>query len=238
MFNSFGIGKVKKIRPMAFYLTLSLYILTVLAGLILMISFHRLPRKAFNHMAMTHGLLGAGAVLSFLARDGSDPNAPHYLLFAFIASGVLLSGLVWRVPASLPVRIYFGLFALTFPLFLFSPSMLVNFLLTLRYTDSLGKTFDLGNRYFLEEQQAVLRSKANVQYKLVRKTGIYRSTVCRDLDFSGRIDSVRVLEAYGNDSLLVRAYRIENTYVSTDIDSADRMLPLQPIRRNVIQRNL
>ena len=223
---------------MAFYLTLSLYILAVLGGLILMISIRRVPRGTFNRLAVTHGLLGIGAILSFVLVKNPDPEAPHYLLFAFIISGVLLSGLVWRVPTAFPVKIYFGLFALTFPLFLFSPSMLVNFLLTFRYTDSLGKTFDLGNRYFIEEQQAVLRSKSTMRYKLVRKTGIYRSTIARDIDFAGPVDSIRVLELSGNDSISIRAYRIHNTYVSTEIDSTDRTITLQPARKNVIQRNL
>lgn len=223
---------------MAFYLILSFYILAVLGGLILMISFRRLPERAFNRLAFSHGLLGLGAFFSFVVTKHSGPETPHYLLFAYIASGVLLSGLVWRVKSPKIMRIYFSLFILTFPLFLFSPSMLVNFLLTLRYTDALGKTFDLGNRYFLEEQQAAVRAKSGLQYKLVRKSGIYRSTICRDIDFTGRVDSVRVLQEFGEDSLLVRAYRIEDTYVSTDIDSTDRMLPLKPIRKNVIRRNL
>ncbi len=223
---------------MAFYLTLSLYILAVLGGLILMISFRRLPRQAFNRLAFTHWLLAGGAILSFVLVKNPDPEAPHYLLFTFIISGVLLSGLVWRVTTALPLKIYFSLFALTFPLFLFSPSMLVNFLLTFRYTDSLGKTFDLGNRYFIEEQQAVLRSKSAVQYKLVRKTGIYRSTIARNIDFAGPVDSIRVLELFGNDSISIRAYRIQSTYVSTEMDSTDRTITLQPTRKNVIQRNL
>ncbi len=59
------------------------------------------------------------------------------------------------------------------------------------------------------------------KYKLVLKRGMYKQSIERDINFGGRLDSVKVLEVNGNHSMLIRGYHSSKTFVSSESDSMD-----------------
>ncbi len=169
------------------------------------------------------GLMHTMLLFSFLASLvlSEDAKAPNYFFLAYICSGILISGLYIRSKFPLIIKIYFSLFALTLPLFIFSPSMLVNFLLTLNYSDSFGPKFPLTGKYYLEAQNVIKENETKPLYKLMLKRGMYKQTIDRDIGFKGRLDSVKVLELNGSHSMRIRGYSSIVNLVSSEIDSLD-----------------
>lgn len=224
---------------MVFYLSIVLYISSVIGALVLMILGKNMDRQKFFLLAGVHGFL----LLVFLASlvlktDNGEQQSLNFFFLLFICSGVWLTGQVWRIHTPLPLRIYFSLYAITFPLFLFSPSMLVNFLLTTHYTETLGKTFQVKDNYYLEQQNSWSDNSGKMKYKLVVKKGIFTQTLSRDIDFKGSIDSCKTITFDIDSSAVLRGYRLVETYVSTSLDSIDVTVPLKQRKLNQIERRL
>lgn len=223
---------------MSFYLAIILFITSVICGLVMVIVNKHLPRDKFLLYAALHLILAFGYIGSVLLKKPSSTITFNYFLLVFICSGILLSAVSWRSPIPQFMRYYFSLYILTLPLFLFSPSMLVNFLLTGKYTDSIGERYDLGQRYFLETQGTVMKDDSVPHYKLIRKKGMFHETIQRDVVFGGKLDSVKVLQLETNDFIELRGYTSKSTYVTIEQDSTDITLPLQKKKRNAIEYKL
>ena len=224
---------------MVFYLSIVLYISSVIGALVLMILGKQMDRRKFILLASVHGFLFLIFLASLLLRkeDSGQPTLNFFFLL-FICSGVWLTGQVWRIPNPLPLRIYFSIFSITFPLFLFSPSMLVNFLLTTKYTETLGKTFQVKDNYFLEQQNSWSDNSGKLKYKLVVKKGLFTQTLARDIDLNGSVDSIKTISFDPNKSAEIRGYRMKETFVSSSIDSFDISVELKKRKANQIERRL
>lgn len=120
-------------------------------------------------------------------------------------------------------------------LFLFSPSRLTTFLLSGKYADTLGKTFAVGENYFLEQQ---ISSGDNQSYKLIKKHGMFHEAIQRNILFKGKLDSIHVLEFIPNEKTLIRGFSNTTTYVSSDVDSMDVEIKLVKEKQNQIERKL
>lgn len=223
---------------MSFYLAIILFITSVICGLILVIVNKTLARDKFFLYAALHLILLFGFIGSLILKKPSAEVTFSYFLLVFICSGIVLSAVSWRSAIPKVMRYYFSLYLLTLPLFLISPSMLVNFLLTGRYTDSVGKNFELGQRYFIETQGTVMKDDSVPHYKLIRKKGMFHETIQRDIVFGGKLDSVRVLKLEANEIVEIRGYTSKLTFVSTEIDSNDLTLPLTKKKLNEIEYKL
>ena len=224
---------------MSFYLAIISYISSVVIALVLMILGKNLGRSRFFLMAGMHSILLFGFIASLLLRaPGTPPGTFNYFFLIYFCSGVVLCGWVWRISLPLLFRIYFGLFILGFPMFLFSPSMMVNFLLASRYTDSFGPSYQVHGNIWLETQSTIANEDSIQHYKLIRKRGLYRETLARDLSFKGKVDSVKVLDLQPGISVNIRAYSSRVTFVSTEIDSLDLDIPLVAKKRNGIDYHL
>ncbi|MFM9028854.1 MAG: hypothetical protein ACKOQ6_12825, partial [Bacteroidota bacterium] len=120
---------------MTFYLSIVLYITSVIIALVLMIVGKGMDRRRFMALVSIHFFSGTAGILISLAKvETTSGPAPDYFFLAYVCTGTCLCGLAWRTEIWKALRYYLSVFALTFPMFLFSPSMLVNFLLTGRYT--------------------------------------------------------------------------------------------------------
>jgi len=204
---------------MSFYIAIICFLVSVSIGLLLLAAGQKISRQILSMLGLLHVMVLFAFLASLVLSKGGD--APNYFFLAFICSGVLISGPFARSAFPIYVRIYFGLFALTLPLFLFSPSMLVHFLLTMSYSSSFGPKFQLVGKYYLEAQNVIKEDETKPLYKLMLKRGLYKQTIERDIRFSGKLDSVKVLEVNGAHSMRIRGYSSENTYVSSTIDSLD-----------------
>lgn len=204
---------------MSFYIAIILFISAVVAGVITMIVGKNISKERFTLLAAIHGMFLFAFIASILLRK--DASAFNYFFLLFICSGLVLSGIAWRSGIFIGLKIYFGIFALTVGMFILSPSRLVNFLLTTKYTDTLGESFHVTENFYLERQNSNKNQNDMPRYKLIRKRGIFHSSLQRDLEFGGKLDSIKVLEFDKSSLGLIRGYTSSTTYVSTKIDSAD-----------------
>jgi hypothetical protein len=226
---------------MNIYLAIILYIISVVAGILAFVAGKKISPRNFLFGALLHVLFIILFVYTALSSDKSAEQPPILKLsFLFtICSGLILSGVAWKSGIPVVVKIYFSLFALTLLLFLFSPSRMTNFLLTSRYADTMGKTFSVGENYFLEEQTSFMNGDSNIpHYKLVRKHGMYYETIQRDIVFGGNLDSISVLEFTISQHALIRGYTGKITYVSTEVDSVDVPIRLVKENKEHIERKL
>ena len=223
---------------MIFYIAIVFYISSVIGALILMIAGKNISVNKLIIPGVIHAVL---LILFFLTRHASSNNEDqpvNFFLLLFICSGVSLCGIVWRLKVLLPFRIYFSLFAITFPLFLFSPSRLVNLLLTGSYSDTSGKSFLISGNVFLEQQNSWSGNSTALRYKIIRKKGLFHETLVRDVIFKEPIDSIRTLMFENGDSAVLRGYSIRESYVALTIDSQDVNISLKSKKRNTIERRL
>lgn len=223
---------------MLFYLSIAVYISSVIGALILMILGRQLDAKRFRLLAAAHGLLLLFFILTRLFLKGAGSNPTDFSFLLFICSGVTLCGIVWRIPTALPFRIYFSIFVITFPLFIFSPSRLVNFLLTTTYSDTIGKSFPLSGDIYLEQQNSWSGSTVSNKYKVIRKKGLFHKTLARDIQFSQPLDSLRTILYREGDTAILRGYSFHVSFVEVRIDSQDVNVSLKSRNRNTIERRL
>lgn len=204
---------------MSFYISIIVFITSVIAGVISMIIGKNMSKEKFVLLAVFHAMLLFGFIASIFLRKESSAN--NYFFLFFICSGIVISGIAWRSQANLALKVYFSLFVLTIGMFILSPSRLANFLLTTKYADTLGESFLVKENFYLERQSSSMRAEQKPLYKLIRKRGIFHSSIQRDLDFGGKLDSIKVLEFDKSSLGLIRGYTGVSTYVSTKIDSVD-----------------
>lgn len=224
---------------MSFYLAIICYISSFVIALVLMILGKNLGRPRFFLLAGLHSILLFGFIASLILRPANTPVSTfNYFFLIFFCSGVMLSGWVWRITLPIPIRIYFATFIIGFPMFLFSPSMMVNFLLTNKYTDSFGPAFNVQGNLWLETQNTVAKEDSVPHYKLIRRRGLYRETIARDLVFQGKVDSIKLIEMNPGAVVSIRGYSSRITYVSTEIDSVDLEISLVSKKRNGIEYHL
>lgn len=224
---------------MVFYVAIITFISSVIAGIVLTIIYKKVPLHLFYMLLGIHLIFLFGFIASLIIQKApAGPGRWNYFFLAFVCSGVVFSGMLWRSEAPLPFRIYFVLFTATIAMFLFSPSMTVNFLLTTKYTTNLGPSYLITGNYYIESQSMDIGDGKIPHYKLVKKRGLFHQTIARDLDFKGTLDSVRLLDFRDRIQISLRGYSSVTTYVSTIVDSTDLDIPLTRNRQNEIEYKL
>ncbi len=204
---------------MSFYFALIAFIASVVIGVISFIIGKAISREKITIIISVHGIFLLAFLTSLFLRK--DVNSDNYFFLFFICSGVILSGIVWKSNLGKVFKLYFSLFILTIAMFILSPSRLANFLLTNKYVDTIGETFLVAENYFIERQNSSMHNDQIPRYKLIQKKGIFHSTIQRDLDFGGKLDSIKVIEFDKSNLGLIRGYTSITSHVSTTIDSTD-----------------
>ncbi len=223
------------------YLAIILYIISVVAGILILFTGKNIPTKNFLIGALIHLLLIVLFCIKLTSTYQAIAGSSFFKLsFLFtICTGLVLAGISWKSNVHLSLKVYFSLFSLTLLLFLFSPSRLINFLLTASYSDTMGKTFSVSGNYFLEEQTSGMRNDNSIpHFKLIQKHGIFHETIQRDILFNGNPDSIKVVEFVEAKNAVIRGYTSKRTYVSTEIDSADVWVKLVKEKKDQIERKL
>jgi hypothetical protein len=206
---------------MSYFLGLFVFILSVISGLILMITSKNIRREKFLLFASFHLLLFLAFIASLLLQKDNDKIVINYFFLFYVCSGITLSGMAWRIQVFKFLKYYFSVFILTIPLFLVSPSTLLNLILTLRASGTNGPSYHIMSRYFIEEQNNSLKTNNTPLYKVIQKRGMFHKTIQRDLDFGGRLDSIRLLESDNKKTIRIRGFTGKTTFVSETIDSTD-----------------
>jgi hypothetical protein len=189
------------LSPTLLIAALIAYILGLVAGLLIALAAPRLPSR----------FLKAGMALHFLLLSGFGisavffPKAAPALCLAACCMALVWAGAVWRVPAPFILRLYFGLYLLTLPLFLYAPSQTVR-LIAYQWSESPARKFSLAGGLRLEPQEALLDRPGPVRYKIIRDYGIFYRTLERDLDFGFAPDSVQTLRFEPDSLIVLRAW--------------------------------
>jgi hypothetical protein len=185
------------VSPTLLIAALVAYILGLVAALVMALAAPRLPLR----------FLKAGLALHFLLLSGFGisavffPPAAPALCLAACCGALVWAGAIWRTPVPLVLRLYFGLYLLTLPLFLYAPSKTVR-LIAYQWSEAPARKFSLEGGLRLEPQEALIDRPGPVRYKIVRDYGLFYRTLERDLDFGFAPDSVQTLR-YEPDSLIV-----------------------------------
>ncbi len=182
------------------------YVLSTVAGLILLVTGKGMPRRAVTWGVLIH----AGLAVMFLAGlAGLLPGDwIHVCFLVFCCTGMILSGLAMRGRIRGVLRVYFILYACSLVLFVASPSTLVRYITWHPVPAGADRLRVTGNIY-LERQKALLPATGPQRFKLVQEFGIFHKTLERDLEFDFHISSLRLLE-YRRDTLIrLRAYGIQ-----------------------------
>jgi len=211
------------------------YILSLVIALVLVLVSKKINPGWFRMVGGIHIVLGVFFLFTLIAYKG-DVNLAFLFFFC---SGIVTSGLAFGMNKAIPFRIYFGLFAASIAVFILSPSTVLNFLIAPNLARSNEKIFPVQGNYFLEMQSTYRTDSASsIQYKLIRKAGLFHQTVSRNINFNGKLDSIKVLSVEAGIAAEVRGYVSRKTFVSDETDSTDVTVNLNPTNKDVIERRL
>ena len=218
-------------------ITIILYITSCVTALLFLFGGKNLNPAWFKVFASFHFIAAAFFVLNLISNKQENP---HYLSFLlFICSGIICFGITVALHSFLPFKMYFGIFVLSFALFLLSPSTLFNFLLTARFQSTSERFLIAQENIYLERQNSAFSNdEKNILYKLTEKHGLFHKTISRNLNFNGKLDSIKVLSFNKKESVIIRGYSGKKTYVSDETDSSDITVDLNPKQRDEIERKL
>ncbi len=221
---------------MLLYVAIIAYILSNIVSLALVFTGKKLKPGWFRMLASLH-LIFAIVFLFNLFTDKIE--SPRYVSFlVFFCSGIITGGLALGTKTNLILRIYFGIFCASIFVFIVSPSMLLNFLLTANFSFH-SHLIPVRENYFLEKQSTTFSSdSSDVKYKLIQKNGMFHKTIARDLAFNAKLDSIKVISFEENKIALVRGYTSRKSFVEDAIDSVDVSISLNPQKRDEIERRL
>jgi len=216
------------------------YILSIVIALVFLFTGKNLNSVWLRIVASFHLIVAVIFIFNLISNSNQNSEeTPHYLSFlALICTGVIGCGLVWGVRAPRPFKIYFSVFALSLVLFLISPSTLFRFLLTAQLTNSIEQPLHVKDNIYLERENAGFNSNTQPLYKLTEKRGMFHQALARDLNFKGKLDSIRVISYDAHAAIDIRGYTSKKTYVSDETDSADLAVDLNPKKKDIIERKL
>ncbi len=167
-----------------FIAAIIIYILSLVTGLVLMMVGARISKRIINTLMIFHLLLFTAFLLVW--RTGNDDQSffNHHFLFLFsICTGVILSGYALRMVANIILRIYFSLYLLTLPVFVYSPSTLISAIAFYKKADLAGKPYATGmENYYIEKHNSMLANMEGViLYKIVKRKAGITKTIARHI---------------------------------------------------------
>jgi hypothetical protein len=221
---------------MLLYAAIIGYILSNIIALALVFTGKKLSPTVFRMLASLHLIFAVFFIFNLLTNKEESPRYVSFLVF--FCSGIITGGLALGTKTNTILKIYFGIFCLSIFVFILSPSLLLNFLMTAsfnRHKDMI----QVKENYFLERQASAFSSDTSgIKYKLIEKNGMFHKTIARDLDFKGKLDSMRILSYDERKSFIIRGYSSIKSFVEDKIDSVDLTIELLPAKKDEIERRL
>ncbi|MEO8085801.1 MAG: hypothetical protein ABI763_03220 [Bacteroidota bacterium] len=221
---------------MLLYVAIISFILSNIISLALLFTGKKLGAGWFRMLASLHIVF---AVLFLFNLITNKEESPRYLSFlVFFCSGIITGGLALGTQTSLFLKIYFGIFCLSVFVFIVSPSSMLNFLLTANFAQH-SDLIPVRANYYLEKQSSTFSGDdKQVEYKLIEKNGMFHRTIIRELNFNGKLDSIKVLSFEESKTAIVRGYSSSKSFVEDKMDSIDLTIDLNPQKKDQIERKL
>lgn len=167
-----------------FIAAIIIYILSLVTSLVLMMVGSKISKRFINTLMIFHFLLLAAFFLVWYSGNDEQSFFNHHFLFLFsICTGVALSGYALRMAANIYLRIYFSLYLLTLPVFVFSPSTLISAISFYKKADLAGKPYSTGmENYYIEKHNSMLANMEGViLYKIVKRKAGITKTIARHI---------------------------------------------------------
>ncbi len=216
-------------------ISITAYILSIAACLILSIALGIVALTKLKIPLLIHTLILLAFAITYIINPQS--SALHYLLLAFVCSGLVLSGIILRSDALLPMKIYFSVFLFSILLFIVSPSNLFRSISYSWKSNDMFPTFHISSNYFLEEQQALLNlNDEEVKYKVIQSFGIFHKTLARDLNFRHRLDSIHIISFNPLNTLTLQGYFSKKSATFEILDSLELTIPLSIETNKIIHK--
>ena len=217
-------------------ITITAYIISIGLCLILAITLRNVSLNKLKFPLFSHTF--SIVIFCVVYMFNNESSALHYLMLAFVCSGLILSGLVLRSDALIPFKIYFSLFLISIIFFLASPSHLFRYISYSWRNNDLFQTFHIGSNYFLEEQQAMLNlSNDQTKYKVIQSFGVFHKTFARNIIFGHRLDSIHIISFNQRNAVILRGYFSDKSTKFNLPDSTDITAILGEKKDNIIRKN-
>ena len=215
--------------------TITAYIISIAGCLILSIALRNVSLIKLKIPLFIHALLiVAFAIICML---NSTFYLLHYLMLSFSCSGLILSGVVLRSDALLPMKIYFSMFLFTIAVFIVSPSNLLRGISYSWNSNTLFPAFHIRGNYFLEEQQAMLNlNNDQAKYKVIQSFGVFHKTLARDIDFGNRLTGIKVILFNPSNAVTLRGYFSKKSATFETRDSLDVTTSLGNQNKEIIHK--
>lgn len=196
--------------PALFILSITLYLVSMVASLIGSFFSRFIPSRLINTIIIFHFL----SLIVWLILPKPDdslimPVTSNYFFLTFFCTGILLAGLILKGSYKPVFKIYFTLFLLSLVFFIVSPSRLIGFISTGK-TDSYNPDrIHLSENYYLVQQNetGVAPHPDSVYYKAVREMGMFHKTLLRDIALPVDYDSIQVDNSLQNEYLSVTIFK-------------------------------
>jgi len=197
-------------EPGLFILTISLYLVSLVASLISAFFYRHISFRVVNVVLIFHILvLLTWIIFPAGKHDLSNPGTSNYLFLSYFCSGILLAGIILRGRYHITAKIYFILFLLSLVFFLVSPSRLIGFIASGMIDAYSPDRIHLSENYFLVQQNetSVVPHPDSVYYKAVREMGMFHKTLIRDIALPRNYDSVSVRSKQQDENIKLTVYR-------------------------------
>lgn len=188
-------------RPDEFIISITFFLICVVASLLIAIFHSRLPGRTGQVLL----ILNVASLLTATALKMTDQN-PHgnfsYLFLAAFCTGIVSSGIFIRKKSWSLMRIYSLVYLLLIPSFLASPSKVIGFIGTGSIDQYDPVRIRIADNYYLIEQIPITEvTSGNGMYKVVREMGMFHKTLKRDIRLYSEDFTVDVIR-YQPDTVL------------------------------------
>lgn len=213
-----------------FIASIIIYILSLVGGLVLMMVGARINKRVINTLIVFHFLLFLFFFLLWFTGTKLKFYFNYHYIFLFaVCSGVLLSGYVLRMVPGIWLRIYFSIYLLTIPVFVYSPSTLISAIAFYKKSDLAGKPYQTGMKYYyIEKHNSMLANMEGViLYKIVkRKSGITK-TLARHIQLDCPPEHIEQFKILGDTLITFLIYcpsaNGQPTEVSVEIKNDEKL---------------
>lgn len=179
----------------------------MVACVIMMVIQAKISIKVSRVVALTHALIAIIFFTQLFILKGNTSFLIAALFATFICTGIIGFAFVIRKNFSLLVKIYFSIFVLSFPLYLYSPSKVFTIMSLGMLNSDNANEIHLDGKYFLVKQQGMIKKESgHSSYKVIKRMGMFNKTVARDFVFGFDPDSARVLKLNENSEISVRGF--------------------------------
>jgi hypothetical protein len=172
-----------------FISTLFFYLLSIIASLIVFL-FNRHVSIVFSKIIVTLHLITGIMVLLLVFNE--SPITSWVSIF-FWCSGIYLAGDIVRKSFPLALKAYFIAFLLTLPVFIVSPSRIIQLVAGKGFGKPGEGRIRIVENYFLVKTSEPLDTNGFFRAKFIKEMGFFHKTMARDIPMPDKIDSTELI---------------------------------------------